>query len=131
MNDRKRISDELRPYVDREEGEALDRIAWRLEETDPEPPSAAFRSELRSHLVELQGRQIRTGRPHRAGVRFGSTPCTTRCQSMVGLRHNYVCGLTNYFSVSAVSIPQDAKLACQPKRGWSGPGACGAGRPLP
>ena len=60
MNDRKRISDELRPYVDREEGEALDRIAWRLEETDPEPPSAAFRSELRSHLVELQGRQIRT-----------------------------------------------------------------------
>lgn len=54
----KGISHELRPYVDDGEAEALDRLAARLFETDPAPPSAAFRSSLKAHLVELESRRI-------------------------------------------------------------------------
>jgi hypothetical protein len=48
------ISDELRPYVDSTEAEAIDLLAERLE---AEPPllSATFRGELRARLDERAG----------------------------------------------------------------------------
>lgn len=60
---------ELRPHVDDSEAEDLSRIAKRLQETDPEPPSSAFRAELKAHLIDLEGRQIGVrGRPRRLRV---------------------------------------------------------------
>jgi hypothetical protein len=44
------ISDELRPYVDRGEAEAIDRIGERLEAERPNP-RAGFRAELKARLA--------------------------------------------------------------------------------
>ncbi len=69
----KRISQELRPYVDHSEAEDLDRIATRLQRTDPDPPSAAFRAELKARLMELEGRQVGTyWRPRRLRLAIAS-----------------------------------------------------------
>lgn len=44
------VSDELRPYVDRHESDAIDRLGERLNRERPLAP-AAFRSELRRRLA--------------------------------------------------------------------------------
>jgi hypothetical protein len=47
------ISDELRPYVDRGEVEAFDRLGQRLR-TERPVPRAAFRAELRERLSGMR-----------------------------------------------------------------------------
>jgi hypothetical protein len=49
MIDRGGISRELRPYVDRGEADAIDRIGERLQDERP-VPRAGFRAELRARL---------------------------------------------------------------------------------
>jgi len=51
MSEPPRFSQELRPYVDRHEAEAVDRVADRLRAERPAPRSK-FRSELRAVLSE-------------------------------------------------------------------------------
>jgi hypothetical protein len=58
------ISDELRPYVDNTDVEAIDRIGERLEAERP-VPSAAFRMELRARLDERAGVAARVWKPRR------------------------------------------------------------------
>jgi len=48
------ISDELRPYVDRDEVEGIDRLGERLRAERPFP-RAPFRAELRAHLRDRAG----------------------------------------------------------------------------
>ena len=60
------ISDELRPYVDRSQAEAIDEVGRRLESERP-VPRAGFRAELRAHLAE-HGRRPATWRPRRLGL---------------------------------------------------------------
>jgi hypothetical protein len=62
-SERERVSDQLRPYVDRGEAEAIDRIADRLERSVPAPPPG-FRAELRSRLA-TEPRRHATWRPRR------------------------------------------------------------------
>ena len=50
------ISEELRPYVDRDESEAIDRLAEDLRADRPFP-RAPFRAELRAHLRDLDRAQ--------------------------------------------------------------------------
>ena len=50
MSERGGISHELRPYVDRGEAEAVDRIGDRLEAERP-VPRAGFRAELKARLA--------------------------------------------------------------------------------
>jgi IS5 family transposase len=61
---RDRMSDELRPYVDRSEAEAIDRIAERLLAERP-APRAAFRAALNARLLELAGSRGTAWRPRR------------------------------------------------------------------
>jgi hypothetical protein len=56
------LSDELRPYVDSPEADAIDRIGERLATARP-VPRPAFRSELHAHLGDLSERRPR--RPRR------------------------------------------------------------------
>jgi hypothetical protein len=67
INPRKRISDELRPYVDLSEAEAIDRTGERLFSERP-VPRAAFRAELRAHLGEELGSARSAWRPRRLRV---------------------------------------------------------------
>jgi hypothetical protein len=50
VNERGGISRELRPYVDRGEADAIDRIADRLQAERP-VPRAAFRADLKARLA--------------------------------------------------------------------------------
>jgi hypothetical protein len=52
VSERGGISGELRPYVDADEVEALDRVGVRLTHERP-VPSAGFRAELEARLTEL------------------------------------------------------------------------------
>jgi hypothetical protein len=61
---RERISDELRPYVDRSETDAIDQIGERLLAERP-APRAAFRAALHARLVELAGSRPTAWRPRR------------------------------------------------------------------
>ena len=63
MSDGDRIFHELRPYVDRSEAEALDRIGERLEAERP-LPRAGFRAELQSSLATART----PWRPRRLGL---------------------------------------------------------------
>src|SRR4051794_13539620 len=56
------ISDELRPYVDRAEAEAFDRLGRRLEQDRP-VPSPAFRAELRAQMATMSEQQRPEWRP--------------------------------------------------------------------
>jgi len=56
------VSDELRPYVTRADAAAIDETADRLREARA-VPSPAFRAELKSRLVELDGRGTFGWRP--------------------------------------------------------------------
>ncbi|MGI9557920.1 MAG: hypothetical protein ACR2N5_08270 [Solirubrobacterales bacterium] len=70
---RRRISDELRPYLDRAEAAEIDQVGELLDRTDPDPPPAAFRAELRARLVELEDQQPSSGwRPRRLGLAVAS-----------------------------------------------------------
>ena len=67
MNHRPGISEELRPYVDRGEAEAFNRLGERLEAERP-VPRAAFRAELKGLLASKRARW----RPRRLGVAVAS-----------------------------------------------------------
>jgi hypothetical protein len=68
---RQGISDELRPYVDRSQAEAIDRIGERLLAERP-APRAAFRAALRAHLAELAGGRRVAWRPRRLRALVGA-----------------------------------------------------------
>jgi hypothetical protein len=63
MSDGDGISNELRPYVDRGESEAIDRIGERLEAERP-LPRAGFRAQLQSRLATARA----PWRPQRLGL---------------------------------------------------------------
>jgi hypothetical protein len=58
----RRISHELRPYVDSADAERVDEIADRLIERRPRP-RPAFRSELRAQLTQAEARGYGGWRP--------------------------------------------------------------------
>ena len=64
MNDQphRKISSELRPYVDKSGVEPIDKLGERLTESRP-IPRAGFRAELKAHLTELEQRQGLSWRP--------------------------------------------------------------------
>ena len=64
MNDQphRKISSELRPYVDKTDAGSIDELADRLTESRP-IPRAGFRAELKAHLTELEQRQGLSWRP--------------------------------------------------------------------
>ena len=61
------ISDELQPYVDAGEAEAIDRLGERLLERERPLPSAGFRSQVRASLYG-SGRVRTEWRPKRLRV---------------------------------------------------------------
>lgn len=79
MNDQPRespgggLSDELRPYVDHWEAEAIDRLGERLQ-AERQLPRPAFRSELRARLGELQ--HSRPWRPRRLKLAVAGYVCS-------------------------------------------------------
>lgn len=58
------ISDELRPYVDDPERDAIDELGERLIRERP-IPRAGFRAELRAHLHEVEAKRPIKWRPKR------------------------------------------------------------------
>lgn len=73
MNDARRISPELRPYVDRGEADELDGLGRRLYEGHIAPPRPAFKAQLRNRLVELERRQLGASeRPQRLWLAIAS-----------------------------------------------------------
>jgi hypothetical protein len=65
------IFDELRPYADSHERDAMDSVAERLRDERP-VPRAGFRAELRAHLRDLEAERHPAWRPKRLRVLVGA-----------------------------------------------------------
>jgi hypothetical protein len=64
---RRRISSELRPYVDRPDAESVDELAARLAESRSAPRDG-FRDELTAHLADLEAEGDPRWRPKHPGA---------------------------------------------------------------